>query len=489
MTDDTEEDGPERGGSGVVTPFPAHRLPPAEHKRRSRPFARSAPEALVLDITRSVKRVRHRRQTGIDRVEMRHAEHARGLGRPLWLIASISGRQCLLPPDASGPFLDELAAINEADDPHAPLLPRADFAARTQLWRDRKWRLAEAAVRRHALNLDAGGWLGLPGREGDASMLRALTAALPKGAVYLNVGHDNLQRPLLEALAQAGIARAVLLHDAIPLTHPEYTVPEAAQRFRRRFDAALTADAIIANSNATADSVEAVAVASKRSSPPVTVAPLGINPPSPVADPPPEDGAAASGAEAARFVMLGTIEGRKNHLLMLALWRGLSDVAPGQQVPELHIIGRRGWAAEQVFQMLDHAPMMGWSVFEHGELDDAEVAGVFAGARALLFPSFVEGFGLPVGEALAAGLPVIAADLPALHEVGGEVPEWLSPLDGKGWLDAIRDYAQPRSSRRAAQLDRMADWRPPGWDAHFEAVEEALGLALDQAAASFRPRI
>ena len=87
-------------------------------------------------------------------------------------------------------------------------------------------------------------------------------------------------------------------------------------------------------------------------------------------------------------------------------------------------------------------------------------------------PSFAEGFGLPVVEALALGAPVIASDLPALREAGGRAPDYLDPLDGPGWTAAVLDYAKPDSAMRRAQLKRMATWRPPNWDDH-------LNLALD----------
>ena len=74
-----------------------------------------------------------------------------------------------------------------------------------------------------------------------------------------------------------------------------------------------------------------------------------------------------------------------------------------------------------------------------------------ANARALLFPSFVEGYGLPLIEAMAAGIPVIASDLPVFHEIGQAVPELLSPDDVDAWSRAIMDYAAPDSARRSAQ--------------------------------------
>ena len=127
-----------------------------------------------------------------------------------------------------------------------------------------------------------------------------------------------------------------------------------------------------------------------------------------------------------------------------------------------------------MLDLLERCAALRGPVLELGTLPDSRVTELLAGARALLFPSFAEGYGLPVAEALGLGVPVLCSDLPALREVGGEVPEYLDPLDGPGWRRAILDYAEPDSPRRAAQLDRLRDWRLPDWDMHFAAVEEML---------------
>jgi glycosyltransferase involved in cell wall biosynthesis len=92
----------------------------------------------------------------------------------------------------------------------------------------------------------------------------------------------------------------------------------------------------------------------------------------------------------------------------------------------------------------------------------------------LLFPSFVEGFGMPLIEALTLGLPVIASDLPVFREIAGEIPDYLDPLDGAGWRAAVLDYAKTDSDRRRSQLGRMIGYQAPGWESHFAAVEALI---------------
>ncbi|MEO0428826.1 MAG: glycosyltransferase [Pseudomonadota bacterium] len=419
---------------------------------------------VVLDVTRTVMRAAIVRPTGIDRVERAYLDWAVNRPGGAWLAARLGGeggsgggsfgsRLHLCPPIAS----KALAAALSSDA--AGML---DFRGRLTAWRALETRQAEAAVRRAST---VSGPLSGPG------LVRRLREAFPSGGYWLNAGHENLSAPLLAAFEAVGLASVVLLHDLIPITHPEFARAEAAQRFRARLDAALRARRLIYNSLATERGVAAYAALQDRVPPRGTVLPLGIAPP-PSSDP--SACAADTSRGAGHFVQLGTIEGRKNHVLILMLWRGLSEGVEPERAPHLHIVGRRGWSAEQAFAMLDRGEIAGRTVFEHNDLSDGAVAALMAGARALLFPSFAEGYGLPLGEALAAGVPVIAADLPALRELGGDVPEWIAPQDGPGWLKAVRDYAQPGSPRRNAQLARMTEWKRPEWPDHFEGVEAVL---------------
>jgi glycosyltransferase involved in cell wall biosynthesis len=104
---------------------------------------------------------------------------------------------------------------------------------------------------------------------------------------------------------------------------------------------------------------------------------------------------------------------------------------------------------------------------------DRAMAALLRGARALLLPSLAEGFGLPVAEALAVGVPVLCSDLPALRESGGHVPDYLDPADIDAWHRAVLDYVGD-SPRRDAQMKHLASWQPASWNAHFTIVEQLI---------------
>ncbi|MCL5778887.1 glycosyltransferase [Limibaculum sp. FT325] len=396
----------------------------------------------ALDVTRSVQRLRHSTPSGIDRVERAYLDHA--IARGGTLICRIGRRHHVIAPGAAA----AVAAVLDG----AAAAP--DLRARLELWREAPVRRAEAELRRLTAGATSAKGLG-----------RLLCDHLAPGAAVLNVGHDNLSPETIASLTAAGLRPVVMLHDTIPLDWPEYARPESVPRFRRRLAAMAGAAHLLFTTRAAETAARASAAREGILLPGGRVIALGVS-----------VGAsqAAARAGAPCFVCLGTIEGRKNHLLLLNVWRRFHDTRPPEATPHLHIVGRRGWEAGQAIAMLDRAPVMGRTVFEHAGLRDGEVASLVAGARAVLFPSFAEGFGLPLAEALAARVPVIASDLPALREVGGDVPEWLDPLDGPGWMAAIGDYATDASPRRAAQMTRMAAWRPPTWEAHFAALEEVL---------------
>jgi glycosyltransferase involved in cell wall biosynthesis len=289
------------------------------------------------------------------------------------------------------------------------------------------------------------------------------------GRLYLNVGHTALQEPGYLGWTRTSDVRPVyMIHDLIPITHPEYCrAGESERHIERVRNMLASAIGIIGNSQATLDTLSAFADSVSVATPAMIAAPLGTELSG-------DNTAPSPAPERPTFVMLGTIESRKNHLLLLHIWARLVR-ARGADAPRLLVIGQRGWECEQVFDLLDRSEILRGSVVEVGRCSDAELAGHLSGARALLFPTLEEGYGLPLVEALASGTPVIASDLPVFHEIGQEVPDFIDPLDGPAWQAAILDYAKDDSGRRDAQLARLAKYRAPGWDDHFAQVNAWLG--------------
>lgn len=286
------------------------------------------------------------------------------------------------------------------------------------------------------------------------------------GMIYLNVGHTGLHDRGLPGWIAANRCEAIyLVHDLIPITHPQFCRPGEAEKHCVRMKNALaSATGIIGNSRATLD--ELCTFATRHAIPMAPSMAAWISGHQHTAPVRPRR------LERPYFLTLGTIEGRKNHILLLQLWQRLI-ASMGPDTPILLIVGQRGWQAEAATEILGRVADPAGIVRELGHCDDLELQELLAGAEALLMPSFAEGFGLPVIEALQAGTPVIASDLPVYREIVGDIPTYLEPLDLHGWESAIREFLSS-SNERSRQKLAMKRFRPPDWAQHFAAVEDWL---------------
>ena len=289
-------------------------------------------------------------------------------------------------------------------------------------------------------------------------------------AIYLNVGHTGLEQPGLSEWARKVNLRPVMLvADLIPITHPEFCRPGEKRKHESRMTSLLEAGAgVIGISHDTLNELQRFATDIGLPMPPALAAHIGI-------DDRPFMAADLSDAPIQKpyFVVLGTIEGRKNHMLILNIWRELVSRYQ-DKAPQLIVIGQRGWECEQVVDMLERCEALRDHVTELPRVSDEEVSRYLRHARALLFPSFVEGYGMPLVEALALGTPVLASNLGVFRELVGAIPEYFSPIDGARWMDAIMDYAASDGFRRSGQLARMAHYHAPTWAGHFSLVDDWL---------------
>jgi len=396
---------------------------------------------IIFDLSRLISRAGRETPTGIDRVELAYAQHLIIEKTPLcFAMLTPFGRFGVLPRAAAEDYIGVLAAAWR-------------HAASPQLMR--------RAIRRARSLVAAAPLRG-------ARALRAQSLSEVGQPVYLLVSHHHLEkRWVINRLKQQSKARFVcLIHDLIPIEFPEYALPGQNDKHRRRIEtAAALADAVIVNSAVTRDAFAPYLARAGRT-PPMLVAPFGVDlrAGSPTEQP---------AVQPPYFVCVGTIEARKNHLLLLNLWRRLVFEL-GDTAPRLVLVGQRGWETENAVDMLERCPALRGVVLEQNNLSDVDVARLLEGAQALLLPSFAEGFGFPLIEALALGVPVICSNLAALRETGVSVPEYIDPLDGAAWRQAIIDYSLPASSRRTAQLRRLTGWKPPSWADHFAAVKRLI---------------
>lgn len=158
------------------------------------------------------------------------------------------------------------------------------------------------------------------------------------------------------------------------------------------------------------------------------------------------------------YISVGTIEPRKNHAYLLdafdLAWQyGLN--------PVLCIIGKYGWKSEQLVERILTHPEYGKRLFWFSDLNDNELLYVYQHARACVYPSIVEGFGLPLIEALSLKCPVLASDIPVFHEVGGKYCHYFS-LESPSFLYEL--IINVEKNGQLDNLDYLNDFKWPNWE-------------------------
>jgi len=142
---------------------------------------------------------------------------------------------------------------------------------------------------------------------------------------------------------------------------------------------------------------------------------------------------------------VGTLQPRKNIPTLLDAFARLDR--PGV---ELVLVGGRGWIYEEIFARVEALGLTGRVRFA-GYVDDEELPLWYNAAAVLAFPSFYEGFGMPVADALACGTPVVAAATSSIPEAGGEVALYFEPRDADELAERLRQALDDPEVRRNAR--------------------------------------
>ena len=291
-----------------------------------------------------------------------------------------------------------------------------------------------------------------------------------KGAIYLNIGQLGWAAPwMVRWLAQRADIRAVfLLHDAIPLERPDLVTPLGSAMHRRMMGvAARHAAGLIFTTGEAGGAVLRALQPYGQPSPRTTSLHLPVAP-SFLAPTEPNAMLAAQNY----FIVVGAIEPRKNLLMLLQIWTELLRLR-GARTPRLVVAGFPARGGRPILRQLLACGHLRDHVIVTSGLSSPALRQLVENARAVLMPSRAEGFGLPIVEALTVGTPVLASDLPAHREAGGDWAVYLDPADAAGWLAEIGRFADGGASIEALRR-RIAGYRPMTPEQYFRGIAEFL---------------
>lgn len=251
--------------------------------------------------------------------------------------------------------------------------------------------------------------------------------------------------------------RVITVHDLTFLRYPQFLTAESRRYYNAQIARAVSiADRILADSHATkADLVDLLGVPADKISVVWLAADERFRPLSPAEARPRLE---ALGLPEVYLLFVGTFEPRKNVAGLLAAYRLLLDREPG--APRLVIAGRRGWLFDEALAQIDRLGLRERIVLLDAP-SDADLLALYNGATALALPSYYEGFGLPVLEAMACGAPVVISDRGSLPEIAGEAALVADPDDPGALATALQRVSfedDLRSELRRKGLARAAEF-------------------------------
>ena len=393
--------------------------------------------------------------TGIQRVARELTKHfARSESARFFVYRAVDRRIKAVPGERL-PFLRDTASS-------APSLPRS-LGAGLGAWQRRlppSVRPAVGSLLQRARTLDAARQIVRV--HGSAASISADDIVLLLGAPWI---HSRMAALLNHQRKGDAFKLCYLIYDVAPHLFPHLFPKSHVAQFNAFLSEAIDgADLLLTASTSTGRDLARVCSSASHHVP-VKVVRLGDQLAERAA------GAPVSGVVAPFLLSVGTIEVRKNHLLLYQMYK-LAE-AEGIDLPPLVIVGRRGWLTDDVLYAFEHDQYVAARVRLLHDVSDADLAWLYQHCLFTLYPSIYEGWGLPIAESLSHGRVCVASGTSAMPEIAGDLLDYFSPFDPRGCLDMVLRFLNPDVRARKEEEIRST-YRPTSWEQTYREVQHAL---------------
>lgn len=319
-------------------------------------------------------------------------------------------------------------------------------------------------------------------REGSRQKLRSSRlidfGAFEKNAVFFDmdtVWKTRVRRSwLYPRLKAQGVRIIPFIQDIIGVTHPGFCPFYDRINFIDFIGAALIySEKIIVTSHATEHAIEELGTQLAVSLPQLVIAPLGGNfgkqTQSEASVTETSDEVRKAVAAGKYLLMVGTLEPRKNHKLLLDAY----DAGLNNLDMNLIIAGYKGWNMDDFFERLEKHPDYGKRIFHISKATDADIAYLYGHCYSLAFPSYIEGYGLPIMEAFVRGVPVFAADTEINQEIGREYAVYFRKDQPTDLVEKVESLLK-NPQMYELWKNRITEFVPPTWEETADRIMDVL---------------
>ena len=338
-----------------------------------------------------------------------------------------------------------------------------------------RWHLRRKAAGLPPLHMPPG---ALPPPQGEQPC--HMGALFAPGDVLLAIGaewHFPYYSQLYHLRQQRQIKVITCCYDLIPVLYPQYCLADVARIFSAYFlELADASDLILCISRQSQADLHALLERTGAAQPRTHVFALGDQLPAAQQDPCSE--VITQLCQQPFILFVSSIERRKNHEVLYRAYHLLCAAGKAASLPKLVFVGMNGWGVADLLHDIDLDPLTAGLIVRLNHVTDAELQQLYQAALFCVYPSLYEGWGLPVGEALAMGKVVLSSDRGSLPEVGGDLVRYLDPWSPQLWADEIERMSFDAGWRQAWEHKVQTRYQVRTWADAARSVQQAIDTLL-----------
>lgn len=342
--------------------------------------------------------------------------------------------------------------------------------------------VVEAAKRLKSRSRLAGKALSVPEKAVRKLAARGARAADPVSLVELGRGDtlfvladwhgsDPAFIEYLVGSKRSGVTLVQMVYDLLPIVTPQYSGHATESLTRYATAVYPLCDLILAISEHTKRDIAAWLKRNKLAVPKIEVIRLGDD--FKIAKPSKPRSGYFSGTAKDFVLCVGTIEARKNHALLYYTYK--LAIQKGVDLPDLVIVGRRGWKSDDIYELMTKDPQIKDKFIILEKAGDEELSWLYERCLFSVYPSFYEGWGLPIAESIAHDTPCICSNTSSMPEIAGELIDYFSPYSPDECLAAMRNML--KSGAISAAKRKIEGYKPVSWDETYKYVKQYIGEA------------